>query len=182
MRRRLAGSIRAGGDRVEAVEPGVQRRPCPARPSSSARTSGHCAGQVEAVEHRGEVEPGAGDEERPRAARGDVGDRVVVRRAELGDREVVAGIDEVEAVVADRRPLGRRRLGGADVHPPVHLHRVDGDDLGAGDRAGGGHRHVRLARRGRAEHDDRRPASHSAATGMRTLVARLGEQLDEAAR
>ena len=35
----------------------------------------------------------------------------------------------------DRGALGRRRLGGADVHAAVHLHRVDRDDLDVAERS-----------------------------------------------
>ena len=74
--------------------------------------------------------------------------------------------------MADLRPVLGARLGRADVHPAVHLHRVHGDDLGAGDGAGRRHRHVRLPRRRRSDDDDRRrPSVQSAATGMRTLWA-----------
>ena len=64
-----------------------------------------------------------------------------------------------------RRPFRGRRLGGADVHAAIHLHRVDGDDLDVaaldGERQSGG----RLPGRRRADEGDvsRQPAT----TGMR---------------
>ena len=45
---------------------------------------------------------------------------------EPSHRVALLGLDYVDQVVADPRPLsGRSRLGGADVHPAVDLHRVD---------------------------------------------------------
>ena len=80
-------------------------------------------------------------------------------------------------------PVGGRRLGRADVHAAVHLHGVDGDDLGAGDGARGGHRDVGLARRRRAEDDDRRGRQSSErGDGDARAVRGLGDELDEAAR
>ena len=62
-----------------------------------------------------------------------------------------------------------RRLGGADVHPSVDLHGIDGDQFDVGVPAGEGHRHVALARRGRPEDDQRRSGSHPARTAIRRL-------------
>ena len=45
------------------------------------------------------------------------------------DGVVVVGVDQVEQVVGHLGLLGRGGLGRADVHAPVHLHGVDGDDL-----------------------------------------------------
>ena len=74
--------------------------------------------------------------------RGTVVDSMMDRPAfgELGDREFLRRVDEVDHVVDHALALLWSRLGGADVHPPIDLHRVDGDDLGAdgeGDLDGG---------------------------------------------
>ena len=50
----------------------------------------------------------------------------------------------------DRGPLGGRRLGRADVHAPVHLHRVERHDLDVAELAREGERQRRLARRRRS--------------------------------
>jgi hypothetical protein len=50
---------------------------------------------------------------------------------EPGDAETLAGLDDVQAVMRDGRANRRRRLGRADVHPTVNLHRIDADDLRA---------------------------------------------------
>ena len=78
----------------------------------------------------------------------------------------------------DGGAVGGGRLAGADVHAPVDLHRIDGDDLGPGNGESGGHGDVRLARRRRAEQDDGRHycGEHRDANP----VGRLGQHLDEA--
>ena len=116
---------------------------------------GVLARQVEVVEHGRQVEPGAGDEQRPAAAPGDRPLGLGVGGAVVGDGERLVGVDEIEAVVGHGGPVGGRRLGRADVHAPVDLHGVDGHDLGAGDLRRRRHRHVRLPRR-RRPHDDHR--------------------------
>jgi hypothetical protein len=50
---------------------------------------------------------------------------------EVGEREGLVGVDEIEAVVRDARPVRGGRLGRADVEPAIDLTRVGGDD---GDR------------------------------------------------
>ena len=101
MRRVFVGSILRRRRRVERGEPGVQRawaeqlgfgeqtgadrRPLPR--------------QVEVVDHGAVVEARAADEDRPRAAPGDVGDGAAVLALELGDREVARRVDEIEQMV-----------------------------------------------------------------------------------
>ncbi len=68
--------------------------------------------------------------------------------------------------------LGRRRLRGADVHAPVDLHRVDGDDLDVAQCAGRLQSERGLPRRGGADerevHDPPRfRGAYPAVTGMR---------------
>ena len=58
------------------------------------------------------------------------------------------------------RPLGVRGLGGADIHAPVHEHRVDRDDLGA-ERLRQREREIGLADRGRSDERERRPSGHA---------------------
>ena len=62
------------------------------------------------------------------------------------DAERLGGLGHVEEVVRDPGPLFGGRLGRADVHPPVHEHRVDRDDLGA-EALGDRDRRLGLARR-----------------------------------
>ena len=59
----------------------------------------------------------------------DAGDRVAGRGLEPGHREASRRVGQVEQVVRHLGLLRRRRLGRADVHAPVHLHRVDRHEL-----------------------------------------------------
>ena len=65
------------------------------------------------------------------------------------------GFDEIDAVVRHLGLLRRGRLGGADVHPAVHLHAVGRHEVDAAEAAGDGQGDRGLPRRGRA--DDRNP-------------------------
>ncbi len=105
-------------------------------------------------------------------------DRLAGRGREVGDGELVGGVDEVDAVVLHRHAVVHRRLGGADVHAPVDLHGIDGDEFDFRMRPGQRHRHVALARRGRPEDDERvRPSPGE--DGDAPLVQRLGDEVDE---
>ena len=86
----------------------------------------------EAVTDGAKVEPGAPDEQSESAALGDAFERGQRRSPVLGGAEGLVGVDQVEAVMRDRRSLGRRGLGGPDVHPAVDLARVGADDLDVG--------------------------------------------------
>jgi hypothetical protein len=59
----------------------------------------------------------------------DVGDGGLGFALEPCQRPVLPRVEQVDEVVRHLRLLGTRRLGGADVHPPVHLHRVDRHQL-----------------------------------------------------
>ena len=68
-------------------------------------------------------------------------DQVTELLLELGDAHGVPGVPLVDEVVTDPGALRRRRRRGADVHAPVHLHRVGADDLRhSGEGLGHGHR------------------------------------------
>ena len=122
----------------------------------------------QAAQQRLEVEPGAAHDDRHRS-RG-------VQRADQRPREPgeVRGIEglvrghDVDQVVRHRRPLGRGRLGRADVHAPVDLHRVGADHLPV---QGAGHRDPDpgLA-------DGRRPADHDE-PGARVRAPRCSKSL-----
>ena len=108
---------------------------------------------------------------RPRAIDADRG--VVRPRWKSVTVNVVASGRRGRGSDGHRGSIGRRGLGRADVHAAVHLHGVDGHDLGAGDRRRGGHGHVALARRRRAEDDERGACGSTSAGehGDATLVA-----------
>ena len=80
------------------------------------------------------------------------------------DRELLARIGHVDQVVGHCGPFRRRRLGGADVHPPIDLHRIAADDLdrtSIPDAAGRQLHGERRLSRSRTAHDDQMPARRS---------------------
>ena len=76
------------------------------------------------------------------------------------------GVDDVDRWCGTAASSAGARLGGADVHPPVDLHRVERHDLDVAERPRDRERELRLARRGGA--DDREVQGQPARTGMRT--------------
>ena len=191
-RRRLVGSIRAAATGSSAVS----------RAYSTARSGSlvelapdlrEATRDLEVVDDGLQVQTGAADQERPPAPPLQVGEHGLGRLHEPGHREVLVGIDEVDQVVGNLGPLGRRRLGRADVHPPVHLHRVDRDDLHVGPAPGQCHGQRRLPRRGgaheghvlwpRPEGRAPRGCSHAqpAATGMRVRCLGAASDLEQLA-
>jgi hypothetical protein len=68
-------------------------------------------------------------------------------------------------VMSDPLTLGRSRLRGTDVHPPVHLHAVDRDQLDVIELAGDGDRDLRLTGGGRP--DDRDPPNGGSASAQK---------------
>ena len=101
----------------------------------------------------------------PRAARKDgqpAAGAYVPRGCGGADGEVGRGkgrvdVEDVDEMVRDARPLGRRGLGGADVHPAVDLHRVARENL-AVQFLGQPQRERALAGRGGADDDQQRQA------------------------
>jgi hypothetical protein len=123
------------------------------------------AGEREPVDHGLEVQAGAAHEQRPPSPRLDAGQRPGGGGREAGDGEVLVGVGEVEEVDGHLGPLGRGRLGRADVHPPVDAHGVDGDELDVAEAAGDLQGDGRLARRRGSDQGQVRPAQ-MVATGM----------------
>ena len=140
--------------------------------SSSARTREVLGRERERVDDGLHVQAGAADEQRPLAARLDVGDRGARRVLEARDRPVLGRVGDVDQVVRHRGPLGGGRLGGPDVEPAVHLHRVDRDDLDVAERARDRERERRLPGRGGA--DEREVRGVTQARRDRDADARRG--------
>ena len=88
-------------------------------------------------------------------------------RLKLGDGKLLVGIDEIDAVMFDCRPVLCRWFGCADVHVAVDLHRIDRQNLGVLAALGKVHRDIALAAGRRSEDDnlERQPAT----TGIRIL-------------
>ncbi len=77
------------------------------------------------------VEAGAADEDRQAPARVDVADRVGRVARELRRRVLVGRIGDVDQVMRDAAPVGRRHLVGADVEAAIDGGRIAVDDLAA---------------------------------------------------
>ena len=132
--------VQAAGPVGLALELGGDRR-------ESAR-------QLEVVDHGPQVQARPPDQQGPVPAFVDLRQGRSGRGLEPPDGELLGRVDQVEQVV---RHLGTRRragLGRADVHVPVHGHRVDRHDLDPGTPAGQRQGQRRLAGRGRP---DQRP-------------------------
>ena len=86
--------------------------------------------------------------------------------AVIGGGTGFVGVENIDQVMRHARPFGVGRLGGADIHPAVDLHRVAGDDL-APESLGERKRERALARRGRPDDGEDRsvhgisPSSHA---------------------
>ncbi len=129
------------------------------------RHLGEAARDLEVVDHGPQVQPGATDEHGVPATVRDVVQGPTRRGLEVGHREVLVGVDQVEQVVGHGGTGRRVRLRRPDVHPPVDAHGIDGDQFGVAPPHCQRERRGRLARGG---HADQRDCGQALATGMRT--------------
>ncbi|CAB4610342.1 unannotated protein [freshwater metagenome] len=90
---------------------------------------GELSGDLEIVGDRLEIETCSPDEDRPVAAGFDRLENHPTIRLESRNRVIVVGIDDVDQMMTDLRLFRTRRLRGSDIHTPVDLHRVHGDDF-----------------------------------------------------
>jgi hypothetical protein len=70
--------------------------------------------------------------------------------------ELLIGVAYVDEVMGQSRPDSRRRLGRADIHAPIDLHGIGGDDLRPAKGAGAGEesfQKLRFPRSGGAKED-----------------------------
>ena len=170
-RRALVGSIfaAAAGSSVTSWRCNATTPSVATRSSSSARTCGQRPGtSIGSVTLR-RYRPVPATKHGTVVARTNLVECLPSGDGVIGDGELVGRVDEVEAVMPHRSLIVDRRLGRADVHPPVDLHRVDGDKFGIGMQTGQRHRHVTLARRCRPEDDEWCSRCHPASTAMRRL-------------
>ena len=185
---RWSGSIRAAATGSSVGQAGVQRLgPELGRLGLEPGADvGPLPRQVEVVDRRSVVEPGAADEQRPAAAcRRDRRARVAIGALELGDGELVRRLDEVEQVVRHRGAVGgasawRCRCPSPGTPASSRSTTSSTSPSCAATAIATSTCPTRSARRRRPA--QRASPAHSAATGMRMLVRRLGDELDEAAR
>ncbi len=83
--------------------------------------------EAEGVDEGPEMETrSAGDDNDRRCG---FGQHTPAEPTKSSDRELLPRVGDVDEMMWDAPALQHRRLGGSDVHAPVDLHRVDGDDL-----------------------------------------------------
>ncbi len=147
------------GGRIDSGQPVVQRCRTEGVQIGFQLASDRWIGtrKVEAVDDRPNVQRGPADNDRDRASCGDLGDALPGHRLELSHAGRLLDLQDVDQVMPNGRPLGRRRLRRTDVHATVDRHRVGADDLGrpAGRLQTLRQRHgeSRLADRSRPDHD-----------------------------
>jgi hypothetical protein len=89
---------------------------------------------------------------------------------ELGDREVLTRIDEIDQVVANLTPFAERWLRRGEIHAAVHAHGINADDLDISSTKGQLVSELRLPRGRRTdEGDDRRAHVAHVSSGTRIL-------------
>ncbi len=139
-RRRLVGLDAGGGQRGRARPAGrrgpPRRRAVPPRPSRAAdppRASGPGSSRSSTTARRYRPVPPTSRARFPRPRCRPA--RRAPRPGSRADRELLIRFHHVQQVVRHRHGgRHRRRLGRADVHAPVHAHRVHRHQLGFGPR------------------------------------------------
>ncbi len=128
------GRFHAGrGHGVEIRQPGVQALGTPRALRLHLERGSHLREPPwhrQPVDHGAQVEPGAAHEQGPSPSPVEVLEHGGGLGLEPAQCELLVGVDEVHQVVGNFGALGRTRLGRADVHAPVHAHRVDRHQLG----------------------------------------------------
>ena len=157
-----------------AVQRGAALSGCPGLEGRADRRVGRRFVECETVQQRSDVEAGPADDIRGMPAVPD--DREGRATISLITGGVVhgAGIDEIDAVMADAPLLLRRRLRGPDVHTAVHLARIGRHDLATG-ALRGAQRKGALPRRGRPhDRDDVHCGASIAAIALRAEARPAG--------
>lgn len=169
----VARQDRVGGLGVGDGQPGVQRAGA-AQGELLLQTGpylGIRTGEFEVVDGASDVQAGAADEDGPAVLREQRVDAGAREPLVLGDARRHRHVPDVQQVVGNTAALLGRQLGGADVHPPVELHRVCVDDLTA-EALGEVDAEIGLSGRG-GTHDGDDPRNGSCSTHRHSL-ANLG--------
>src|SRR5262249_8207195 len=123
-----------------------------------------------------DVEPGPADDDGQPTAAANRRDRGLRVPGEAGRIVCVVGIDDIDQVMHDRRPILRRGLAGRGVHAAIDLTRVSGDHLDRQPSAArDGGRGFADARRSR-DHEERWVARHRSQSTPSYSLARLGRR------
>ena len=177
-RRRLVGSMR-----LAASGSSTARRPCssatstPPSASSASRACldlGIATGKAQVVDHGAQVEPGAPDQQGMVTPSGDGIDGGPGGRLELGNGELLVGIDQIEQMVRHLGPIGPAGLRRAHVHAAVDAHGVHRHDLDVTPPPGHRQRRRRLPRRRDADEGN---DGQALASGYPHPVPRPGRDL-----
>ena len=168
--RRLIGRLHPpGGHGIERGQPGMEvghLDPALGQLVLEGRLDlGIAAGELQVVDDGPQVEAGAPHQQGVVAPGGNAAQRLPGRLLELGDGELLVGIDQIEQVVRHLGLLGQGRLRRAHVHAPVDAHGVHRHDLDIAPPPGHLEGRLRLPRRGDAEEGD---DGQALASGIRT--------------
>ena len=128
----VGGGQARGGHWVYLRQLSVQRRPAllqSPRFDALAHVGIGSRHGVKAVHQRLEIQHGAADEQRQRAARANLGNQKGGVLHEGGGAVGLPGLADVNEMVRHRGALSGRGLGGANVHAAVDQRRIDADDF-----------------------------------------------------
>ena len=109
----------------------------------------------QAFEQRAQVETGAADDDRQRAARSDFPERAPGPHGVIPGRRHFLRVENIKEMVGHQPALSRRRFRGAEVKPAVKLQGIAIDDLPV-QAQGQFECQCALARSGGTGHDDER--------------------------
>ena len=86
--------------------------------------------ELQWVDESPKVETGTADDQGRRVLFGQLLQHPSSGALEFGHAKSAFRIDQIDHVMRDPLSIGRGRLGSANIHAPVHLHGVDGDNVG----------------------------------------------------
>ncbi len=139
----------------------IEQRSGTLRPLTFLQPATHVrigAGERNVVDCGTCVQAGTADQDRTNALPLQFGDLLACQLLEASHRHGVIRIDDVDEMMPDLSPFLGARLGGADIHAPIHLVGIGVDDFGpfafGRQRFGDGDAESRLAGCGRPHDGD----------------------------